>query len=195
MRRMKTLLLAGSTRQHSLNRKLIDAASALVRAQNAEPTVANLADFDIPLYNADLEARGTPADVIRFKALMHAHPAWLIATPEYNGSYPALLKNLIDWCSSPVKSDPEWTDGLKPFRGKVVGMLSASPGAMGGLRAQSHLAPLLLNCGCWVAPKAFALGRAGEAFDANGAFVHARDEQAVSGVVEQVLFAARRMSS
>src|SRR5256885_5545907 len=49
------------------------------------------------------------------------------------------------WASSPVAGDPVWSDGTLPFRGKVVGMASASPGGLGGLRAQSHLAPLLLN--------------------------------------------------
>jgi chromate reductase, NAD(P)H dehydrogenase (quinone) len=77
----------------------------------------------------------------------------------------------------------------------VVGMLSASPGAMGGLRAQSHLAPLLLNCGCWVAPKAFALGKASEAFDADGALLSESARRSVAGVVTQVIGAARALAS
>ena len=118
------------------------------------------------MYNADLEARGTPADVMKLKQIMYEHPAWIICTPEYNASYPALLKNTLDWISSPVKSDPVWKDDFRSTRGKVVGVLSASPGALGGLRSQSHLVPLLLNLQCWVAPKNYALGRAADAFDA-----------------------------
>ena len=80
------------------------------------------------------------------------------------------------------------------IRGKVVGMLSASPGALGGLRSQSHLAPLLLNAHCWVAPQAFALGRAGEAFDAQGQLVSDTHRKNVQAVIEQVLFAAGRLA-
>lgn len=191
----KLLIFAGSTRQASFNRKLAHAAAAIARAAGAEVTHIELADFDIPMYNADLEAQGTPADVMKLKQLMHAHPAWIICSPEYNGSYTALLKNTIDWASSPVKGDPAWQDGLKSFTGKVVGVLSASPGGLGGLRSQSHLVPLLLNAQCWVAPQAFALGHAGDAFDAQGQLHHAAHHKNVQAVVDQVLFAAARLAA
>ena len=190
---MKLLIFAGSMRQNSFNRRLAAAAAALAREAGAEVSHIELADFDIPMYNADLEARGTPADVMRLKALMFEHPAWLVCSPEYNGSYTALLKNTIDWVSSPVTADPAWADGFKPFTGKVVGMLSASNGALGGLRSQSHLAPLLLNMQCWLAPKAFALSRAADAFDARGALVDEAHRKSVRAVIDQVLWAAGRM--
>ena len=192
---MKLLVFAGSTRLQSFNRKLARATADLARASGAEVTHIELADFDIPMYNADLEAEGTPADVIRLKQLMHAHPAWIVCTPEYNASYPALVKNTLDWASSPVKADPAWTDGLKPFRGKVVGVLSASPGALGGLRSQSHLQPLLMNLHCWVAPQNYALGKAGEAFDDQGALVGERHAKSVQAVIDQVLWAAQRLAA
>jgi NAD(P)H-dependent FMN reductase len=191
-RRMRLLVFAGSTRQGSYNRKLASATAALATASGAEVTHIELGDFDVPLYNADLEARGTPADVLRLKQLGFEHPAWMICAPEYNASYPALLKNTLDWISSPVKADPAWTDGFKSTRGKVVGMLSASPGALGGLRSQSHLAPLLLNLQCWVAPRNFALGRAGDAFDADGHLVAESARKNVQAVIDQVLWAATR---
>ncbi|GAA4430352.1 NAD(P)H-dependent oxidoreductase [Acidovorax lacteus] len=187
------LVFAGSTRAQSLNRQLAAVAADIGRDAGAAVTHIELADFDIPLYNADLEAQGTPRDVVRLKELFFAHPAWIVCSPEYNGSYTALLKNALDWASSPVAGHPEWQDGLKPFRGKVVGMLSASPGALGGLRSQSHLAPLLVNLECWLAPKAFALGGAASAFDANGQLVQAAHQERVRAVVEQVLWAAGRL--
>ncbi len=191
---MKLLIFAGSTRLNSYNRKLAAVAAGLARASGADVTHIELADFDVPMYNADLEARGTPPDVMKLKKLMFEHPAWIICSPEYNASYPALLKNTIDWASSAVKSDPAWTDGFKSFTGKVVGMLSASPGALGGLRSQSHLAPLLLNSQCWVAPRNFALGHAGDAFDAEGRLTSELHRQKVQAVIDQVLFAAARLA-
>ncbi|MGV3725793.1 NADPH-dependent FMN reductase [Hydrogenophaga sp.] len=186
------LVFAGSTRAQSFNRRLAHVAADIARAQGAQVTHLELADFDLPLYNADLEARGTPAAAIRLKEIFHAHPAWVICSPEYNGSYTGLLKNTIDWVSSPVKGDATWGSGTKPFAGKVVGLLSASPGAMGGLRSLSHLAPLLSNLQCWLTPKQFALGRAGDAFDASGQLVAEPARQSVQGVVEQALWAAQR---
>src|SRR5512133_3626453 len=165
---MKLLVFAGSTRQNSYNRRLAKVVAQMAQGSGAEVTHIELADFDVPMYNADLEARGTPEPVLKLKQIAYDHPAWIICTPEYNASYPALLKNTIDWISSPVKGDAVWSDGFRSSRGKVVGVLSASPGALGGLRSQSHLVPLLLNLLCWVAPRNYALGRAADAFDANG---------------------------
>mgnify|MGYP001581448676 CR=1 FL=1 len=190
---MKFLVFAGSTRTQSFNRRLAAVAAHMARDAGAEVTLLELADFDIPLYNADLETAGTPADVIRLKEVLDDHPAWVICSPEYNGSYTGLLKNTIDWASSPVAGHAEWSDGTRPFAGKVVGMLSASNGALGGLRSQSHLAPLLLNLECWLAPRHFALPRAASAFDAQGQLVDASQAAHVRGVVEQVLWAAARL--
>jgi chromate reductase, NAD(P)H dehydrogenase (quinone) len=187
------LVFAGSTRAQSHNRRLAQVAADLARAAGAPVTHLELADFDLPMYNADLEARGTPAAAIRLKEIFCAHPAWVICSPEYNGSYTGLLKNTIDWVSSPVKGDPEWGDGLKPFAGKVVGLLSASPGGLGGLRSLSHLSPLLLNLQCWLTPRQFALARAGEAFDASGQLAEPA-RQGVQGVVDQALWAAQRFA-
>jgi chromate reductase, NAD(P)H dehydrogenase (quinone) len=189
---MKLLVFAGSTRQNSWNRKLAKVVAGMAGASGAEVTHIELADFDVPMYNADLEATGTPPDVMNLKQLMFEHPAWIVCTPEYNASYPALLKNTLDWISSPVKSDPVWNDDFRATRGKVVGVLSASPGALGGLRSQSHLVPLLLNLQCWVGPKTFALGRAADAFDAQGQLVAESAQKNVQAVIDQVLWAAGR---
>ena len=165
----------------------------MARAAGVKVTLLELSELDIPMYNADLEARGTPPDVLRLKQLMWEHAAWIVCTPEYNGSYTALLKNTIDWASSPVASHPDWADGIKPFRGKVVGVLSASNGRLGGLRSQGHLAPLLLNLECWLAPRAYALAGAASAFDEQGTLMHPDHRAGVQGVVDQVLWAAQRL--
>jgi chromate reductase, NAD(P)H dehydrogenase (quinone) len=192
---MKLLIFAGSTRQNSYNRKLARITARMAKASGADVTHIELADFDIPMYNADLEAAGTPPDVMRLKQLMYEHPAWIICTPEYNASYPALLKNTLDWVSSPVKADPVWNDDFRSSRGKIVGVLSASPGSLGGLRSQSHLVPLLLNLQCWVAPKTFALSRAGDAFNPQDELIHEAQINGVQKVIDQVLWAAGRLTA
>ena len=179
----KLLIFAGSTRTQSFNRRLARAAAHVATGLGAEVTLLELGTLDIPLYN------------IRLKQLMLDHPGWVICSPEYNGSYTALLKNTLDWASSPVKGDPEWSQGLRCFTGKVVGLLSASPGALGGLRSLGNLAPLLRNLQCWVAPQQFALGQAGNAFDADGQLIEEKHRQNVRTVVEQVLWASQRLQS
>jgi NAD(P)H-dependent FMN reductase len=188
------LIFAGSTRQHSFNRRLASATAALARAAGAEVTHLELSTLDIPLYNADLEAQGTPADVMRLKEIMDAHPAWIIVSPEYNASYTGLLKNTIDWASSPVKGHAVW-GARDPLAGKVVGLLSASNGALGGLRSLSHLQPLMHNLQCWVTPKQFALGRASEAFNEDGTLKSDGHKAQVQGVIDQVLWAGSRLTA
>jgi NAD(P)H-dependent FMN reductase len=190
---MKILIFAGSTRAQSFNRQLAKVAAHIATEAGAEVTLLELSSLNIPLYNADLEAQGTPTDVLRLKQLMFDHPAWVICSPEYNGSYTALLKNTIDWASSPVKGDANWSQGTKPFAGKVVGLLAASPGGLGGLRSLEHLSPLLSNLQCWVAPQQFALGQAGSAFDANGQLQSDTHRTSLRAVVSQVLWAAGRL--
>jgi chromate reductase len=190
---MKVLVFAGSTRSASFNRKLAREVADMTRARGAEVTHLELGDYDVPMYNADLEARGTPADVMKLKQLFWEHPAWIVCTPEYNASYPALVKNTLDWLSSPVKADPVWNDDFRFSRGKVVGVLSASPGALGGLRSQSHLIPLLLNLHCWVAPQTYALSRAGDAFDEQGRLKEESARKRAGAVIDQVLWAAQRL--
>jgi chromate reductase, NAD(P)H dehydrogenase (quinone) len=192
---MKLLVFAGSARAQSYNRQLAKVTADLARTAGASVTLLELGSLDIPLYNADLEAQGTPPDVRKLKEIMDAHPAWIICSPEYNGSYTALLKNTLDWASSPIKGDATWGDGSKPFASKVVGLLSASPGGLGGLRSLSHLSPLLLNLQCWLCPQQFALARAGSAFDEHGQLKDAQHQTSVAAVVDQVLWAAQRLST
>ena len=83
---LPVLIFAGSTRAQSHNRRLAQIAADMARQAGAQVTHIELSDYELPMYNADLEARGTPAAAIRLKEIFHANPAWVICSPEYNGS-------------------------------------------------------------------------------------------------------------
>lgn len=152
----KILAFAGSTRQGSFNQAIVDVAAQGAIEAGAEVTVINLADYAMPIFNEDEEAKsGIPERARAFKALMIEHDGFLIASPEYNSSYPALLKNAIDWAS-------RMSEGEKPlaaYRGKVAGIMAASAGGLGGMRVLVVLRMLLENLGVIVAPNQKAIAK------------------------------------
>ena len=127
-----------------------------------------LRDLALPLYDADLEAdRGLPPAVVAFKAACVAADGYLIAGPEYNGGLSAVLMNAIDWLLLRLRPQPGETPfTLAAFRGKVAGLMSASPGAWGGVRSLMHLREIISGMGVLVAAEQFALPAAHAAFDA-----------------------------
>lgn len=161
---MKILALAGTQRVASYNRMLVRIAARGASAAGAEVTLLDWPDFTMPLYDPELEARGMPEVVLRFKALLAAHHGFLISAPEYNGSLTPLLKNAIDWASRPVA-------GEKPmacFKHKVVGLMSTSPGVFGGVLGLSQLRMILGRLGSLVIPEQYPVGEAGKIFDEAG---------------------------
>jgi NAD(P)H-dependent FMN reductase len=182
---MKLLFFADSTCLQSCKRRVAHVAAAMARDAGADVSPIDLADFDILLYDADLENRGTPPDVLRLKQQWFDHPARIILSPKYNDSYPALLKNTLDCASSALTRHPDWIDGTRPMPGNVGGLLSASPSALGGLHSLSHLTPLLLNLQCWVAPGTYALGHADQAVDAQGQLTRVGPRNGMLRVVSQ----------
>ena len=175
----RILAFAGSARKDSFNVKLVNIAAAGARAAGAEVTVLDLNDFPMPLFNQDLEAAdGAPPQASRLKEIMRAHGGLLIASPEYNSSISPLLKNTIDWVSRPADGEQM----LAAYQGKVAGLMSASPGRLGGLRGLVHLRSILSNIGVLVIPDQVAVGEAGAAFDDSGDLVDNRRRASVQGV-------------
>lgn len=159
------LAFAGSTRRDSYNKKLIRIAVRGAEQAGATVTLIDLADYPLPLYNGDLEAEsGLPDNALALKRLFLDHRGLLLACPEYNSSITPLLKNTIDWVSRSAEGEKP----LACYKGKLVGLVSASPGALGGLRGLVHVRAILGNIGCLVLPEQRAINRAGEAFDENG---------------------------
>ncbi len=131
----------------------------------AEVSYVHLADFNLPLYSAEVEAdTGMPQNARAFKALMMEHDGFLISMPEYNGSVTGAFKNMIDWVSRPGDGNP----GKAAFTGKHAGLLSASPGRFGGVRALDHGWYILSHLGVTVIPQNFPLGGAGAIIDGEG---------------------------
>lgn len=158
---MNLLGVPGSLRSGSYNRALLREAGELL------PTGVRLEVFplhDIPLYNADVQSEGDPAPVGELKRRIEAADALLIATPEYNYSIPGVLKNAIDWASRPLKTTV--------LRKKPVGIIGASGGGSGTIRAQLALRQVFVLTECYVMVQPeFRLTNAGERFDAEGRLV------------------------
>ncbi|HWE36723.1 MAG TPA: NAD(P)H-dependent oxidoreductase [Isosphaeraceae bacterium] len=161
----RILAMAGSTRSDSYNKRLARLAAVGAAAVGAETRVIDLRDFQLPLFDQDLEAeQGPPENARALKALFVESDGLLIASPEYNSSISGVLKNAIDWVSRPYPGEPP----LVAFKGKVAALLSASPGQLGGLRGLVHLRSILGNIGVLVLPDQLAIPRASEAFAADG---------------------------
>ncbi len=156
---------SGSTREESFNKKLVRLAAQAAERAGAKVTLIDLRDFPLPLYDGDLERKqGIPENANKLRAQLAAADGMLIASPEYNSSVSAVLKNTIDWVSRPTETEP----ALVAFAGKVVGIMSASPGNLGGLRGLVQLRSILGNINMLVIPEQLAVSRAHEAFSESG---------------------------
>ena len=168
------LAFSGSARKDSLNRKLLAVSAEGARAAGAEVTLVNLSDYPMPIYDGDLEdASGIPGKALEFRELMKKSDGFLIASPEYNSSFSALLKNTIDWASRPRAGEAP----LECFRGKTAGLVAASPGYFGGYRGLQQVRYVLGNIGVVVLPDMFSLPKAHEAFNADGSMKDAKQAE------------------
>jgi chromate reductase len=174
--------IAGSLRRASVNRGLLRAAQT-VAPGGVSIEVADLAP--IPFYNPDVEMLGLPAPVLELRARIARADALLLAVPEYNHSYTAVLKNALDWASRPR---PASTLVRKP-----VALLGAG-GGFGSVRAQMALRPVLTACEMYLLPKPelYVVG-ATERFDADGNLTDATVREAVRDLVAALAAWARRL--
>jgi len=180
---MKILAFAGATRTESWNKKLIKVAAAGAKAAGAEVTLIDLRDYPLPLYDGDLEANeGLPENAKKLKALFLEHRGLLISSPEYNSSITGVLKNTIDWVSRTAPGEGP----LAAYANKVAGLVSASPGALGGLRGLVHLRSILGNIKVLVVPEQVSVSKANEAFNPDGSLKDERQRAQVEGVGKAV---------
>ncbi len=183
----KILAFAASLRRGSFNVSTLKAAVRGAEAKGCQVTTVNLADYPLPFYDADTEsAQGFPPKAVELRALLQAHRGLLLASPEYNSSLSALMKNTIDWLSRPAAGTP----ASALFRGKVAGLVAAAPTPSGGLRGLAPLSSILANIGVIVLPYAVGVVAADKAFDDQGNFLDlgvARRVEAVGGAVADFL--------
>jgi len=180
----RILAFAGSSRKNSFNRQLISLAARFAEAAGADVTLIDLADYELPLFNEDLEAEGVPENAAKLKDLFVSHDGLLISAPEYNSSITPLLKNTIDWVS---RADDNY-GLLAGFQGKTAALLSASPGGWGGMRGLVHLRDILGNIGVTLLPQEAAIAKAQKAFGESGQLIDEGNSQRVrqvaAGLVE-----------
>ncbi len=179
----RILAFAGSLRVDSWNKKLVKIAAAGATAVGAEVTFVDLRDLPMPLFDEDLEAQeGLPPNARQFKDLLLSHQGLLIASPEYNSSITAVLKNAIDWASRPSPNEPM----LAGFVDKVAAIMSTSPGGLGGLRGLVHLRAILGNINVLVLPGQVAIPKAYEVFAADGTLKNPEQQKSVEKLGENV---------
>jgi len=161
---VNVLALSGSTRTESFNKKLINEAANIARQKGAHVTVIDLKDYPIPFYDGDLETnQGMPENAKRIRKLMLASDRIIIASPEYNGSLSAVLKNLIDWASRNEAGQPS----RDAFTGKKFAIMSASLGG-GGSDVLSNLRAMITRIGGNVISDQTAVTNASAAFNDQG---------------------------
>jgi chromate reductase len=174
------LVFSASLRAGSLNSTLSKVAAAAIEKHGGKADLAAMSAFDGPSYSQDAQTQnGFPPGAAELRRRLDANDAFVIASPEYNGSMPGLLKNLIDWVS---RFRPQ------PFNGKHALLLSASPSMVGGNRGLWALRMPLEHLGSRVYPDMFSLAQAHQAFDAQGKIVNQqladRLDQTIAGFMD-----------
>ena len=163
---IKILGLSGSTRADSFNTQLLSMALERAKRQGASITQLDLGAINLPFYDADMEAsNGLPDAVLDLKKQFEVADGLIISTPEYNGFFPGLLKNCLDWLSR--RTGPE-DPILSAFNGKIAGLMSATVGGSGGIRSLTSLTTQLHYLGVTVLPRPFSLTHAGKTFTDTG---------------------------
>ncbi|ESX03303.1 FMN reductase [Mesorhizobium sp. LSJC268A00] len=189
----KILVFAGSVRSGAFSGRTADVAQKELAMQGAEVTRISLADYPLPIIDEDLEKeKGVPDNAVKLGRLIAANDGLLIATPEYNGSIPPLLKNTIDWVSR-VR-----LDGGRPVRplvGKVAGLCSSSNGHFAGIRCINHLRAVLVRCQLEMVTPECSVSDGGNAFDGDGNFRDDRLTKSMEHLCRTLIETSRMLST
>ncbi len=176
------LTLSGSIRKGSLNQVLQRHMGAQLEAAGVDVTAISLADYEMPIFNEDLEAEHVPEAAQKLAELFRSHDIVFWASPEYNGGVTPLTVNTLAWLSRQRPS---------PFRHAVFGIGGVSSGKYGTIWALSHLRESMTKIGALVVPTLLGIGPADEAFDANGAPVEPAIIRKVETMVHELTHFSR----
>lgn len=179
---MKALTLSGSIRAGSENTKLQHIVSGRLAAAGVTVETISLKDFDLPIFNQDLEPDHVPPAAGALADLFRGHDIVFIACPEYNGSVPPLVVNTIAWLSRQKPS---------PFRHAVFGIGGVSSGKYGTIWAQSHLRESLTKLGALVVPTLLGVGPAATAFTEEGEIAEPAIEAKIGQLVAELTHFSR----
>jgi chromate reductase, NAD(P)H dehydrogenase (quinone) len=176
--------IAGSLRAQSYNRQLLTAAGGLL----PEDVRFILADISgVPLYNEDLETT-LPEAVVTLKQIVQSADGVIFATPEYNGSIPGVLKNVIDWLTRPR--------GQSSLSGKPAGIIGGTTGMFGAVNAQMHLRHILSLLNMYVIPQPLVLiSQIQNKFDAAGRLTDETSQNFLQQHLDRLIAAARQMKN
>ena len=191
-RAVRLLALSGSARQGSFNRQLVELAAGKARAMGAEVTWLDLRSLALPVYDEDLvQAQGLPEGALRLRDIVAAHDGLLLSSPEYNALPTPLFINAFDWLSV-VKASGDQPSGAGATSGKPVGLMAASPGALGGIRALPIVRTYLsTNFALVVVPEQLALPLADQQLQDPSRLAKPELEAALDRLVAAVVRQAR----
>jgi chromate reductase len=185
MSALKILVIPGSLRTGSHNAKLAAAVAHQFALAGVDVTRISLADFPLPIYDGDLQAKsGVPKSAVNLKRMMASHHGVVLVTPEYNSSVPPLLKNTIDWVSR--VQDPHEARG-EVFFDRPFAIAAASENRLGGTRALAALRLILSACRALVIPNQLALSFADQAYDEMDRLRKEADIEALKALVRQLI--------
>ena len=188
MHKPRLLCFAGSIRSGSVNQALAGAMAKKLSLMEMDVTYLSLADYPLPLFNADDEKeKGLPEEAVALAKIMASHDGIFIASPEYNGSVTPLLKNMLDWVSRVP------AEARSPYRTPVFAIGAASPGQMGGLRSLAHLRQILVALGAIIVPEQVGIGGAGSAFDNKGDLIDERQSSFLDRCAQSLAQTAQRL--
>ncbi len=188
----RILVFAGSLRQESFNKRLARIGAGAAREAGADVTLVDLLDYPMPIFNQDdEEAHGMPEHARRFKQLLREHHGFFIASPEYNSGISGVLKNAIDWAS---RAESPEEPPVVAFRGKTGALVSASIGALGGLRGLVNVRTILGNIGMILLPDQVCIPNAEEAFLGPDSLKDRRKQEQVEALAHQLVEFTRKVA-
>lgn len=190
MRTPKILVIPGSLRMTSHNTRLAALVAKELALAEAEVTRVSLADYPLPLFDAEMTAEiGPPQHAVQLQRMLEAHQGVFISSPEYSASVTPLVKNTIDWLSrARGRGEPSYA----AFHNRVFAIGSASSGPGGGMRSLLALRQILeLGCGALVIPEQIALANAAEAFDDMDNLKDQGDAAAIKAMARRLVELAR----